>query len=102
MRIGKAVVIMANEFRAVLDDPEALRAALDEVFNEFDDDGSGQIDKNELKEALSQVARELKLPLPSDAEIDETINELDADRSGTISKSEFVPLVRAILEKLAS
>lgn len=103
MRVGKAVVvIMADEIRAILADPDALRAASDAVFDGIDADGSGQIDKNELKQALSQVARDLKLPLPSDAEIEETINELDADRSGTISKAEFVPLVRAILEKLAS
>ena len=103
MRVGKAVVvIMADELRQILADPDALRAASDAVFDGIDVDGSGQIDKNELKQALSQVARDLKLPLPSDGEIEETINELDADRSGTINKAEFVPLVRAILEKLAS
>lgn len=93
---------MGDEIRAILADPDALRAASDAVFDGIDADGSGQIDKKELKEALAQVARDLKLPLPSDAEIAETINELDTDGSGTISKAEFVPLVRAILEKLAT
>lgn len=103
MSVGKAVVvIMADEIRAILADPDALRAASDTVFDGIDTDGSGEIDKTELKQALTEVARAIKLPLPSDSEIEETINELDADRSGTISKAEFVPLVRAILEKLAS
>ena len=93
---------MAEEVRAILADPEALRATSDAVFDGIDADGSGQIDAAELKAALTQVASGLKMPLPSDAEIQETIHELDADRSGTISKAEFLPLVRAILEKLAS
>lgn len=93
---------MADEIRAILADPDALRAASDAVFDGIDTDGSGQIDKKELKEALSQVSRDLRLPVPSDEEIQETVAALDTDNSGTISKTEFLPLVRAILEKLAS
>jgi Ca2+-binding EF-hand superfamily protein len=93
---------MADEIRAILADPDALRAASDAVFDGIDTDGSGQIDKKELKEALSQVSRDLRLPVPSDEEVQETVAALDTDNSGTISKAEFLPLVRAILEKLAS
>ena len=93
---------MADEIRAILADPDALRAASDAVFDGIDTDGSGEINKKELKDALSEVSRSLRLPVPSDAEISETIAELDTDGSGTISKGEFLPLVRAILEKLAS
>ena len=101
--MGKAVVvIMADDIKAILADPDALRAASDAVFDGIDDDASGEISQEELKKALTQVARDLRLPVPSDADIEGTINELDSDRSGTISKNEFVPLVRAILEKLAS
>ena len=101
--MGKAVVvIMGDQIREILADPDSLRAASDAVFDGIDTDGSGQIDQGELKSALSQVARDLKLPIPSDSDIESTIKELDTDRSGTISKAEFVPLVRAILEKLAA
>lgn len=101
-RVKAVVVIMADEIRAILADPDALRAASDAVFDGIDTDGSGQIDKKELKAALTQVSQAVNLPVPSDAEIQETVNELDTDNSGTISKAEFLPLVRAILEKLAS
>lgn len=93
---------MAEEVRAILADPEALRAVSDAVFDGIDTDGSGQIDAAELKSALTQVASGLKMTLPTDEEIQQTINELDSDRSGTISKAEFLPLVTAILQKLAS
>jgi len=91
---------MGDNFRAILDDPDALREASDAVFDHFDTDGSGQISKTEIREALAQVARDLKQPPPTDLE--ETLNKLDTDGSRTISKAEFVPLVRDIFEKIAN
>lgn len=68
------------------------RKALEEVFNMFDKDGSGSIDKNELKNALreyynyiKETADESKL----DAEASEIMKVCDESADGKISKAEW-------------
>ena len=54
------------------------------MFNTFDIQGSGQITKENIKDAFTKFGKEL-----SDEELDEIMNEHDTDHSHTISLSEF-------------
>lgn len=65
---------------------------LQELFNQFDADGSGQLDDDELRRALRF---NLKIPSYSisDAEISSLCAVLDADNSGAISVSEVMEFI---------
>ncbi len=64
-----------------MSDP-ASDSALRRVFDSFDKDGSGSLDRGEVKAALE------KLHLPTD-HLDAVFTELDVDNSGFIDFSEF-------------
>ena len=58
---------------------------LKKKFEEFDTDGSGKIDKDELKNLLHKVVGEE----PSDEEVEKMMKDVDTDKSGTIDFKEF-------------
>ncbi|CAA6666724.1 unnamed protein product [Spirodela intermedia] len=59
-----------------------------EAFQYFDNDGSGFITREELKQALA------KHGMGNDATIDEIIDDVDADKDGRINYAEFVAMMR--------
>lgn len=61
------------------------------VFNSFDTDGSGFLDKNELKNAFSNFKGGL-----TDAEVDALMADADANGDGKVSFEEFAALVEKI------
>ena len=61
------------------------------LFAQFDKDGSGTIEPDELKDVL----KEMGLPI-SDETIDTLMEQADADRSGTIEYDEFATVFRPI------
>jgi len=67
----------------------AVYKTLESVFESFDDDGSGEIDKREFTAAMELMNRSNKLQL-SPYEIKQLFNAADVDRSGSISYPEFV------------
>lgn len=62
---------------------EAEAVDFDEMWAMWDADGSGELDKKELREALRMLGVEL------DEDFDDFYQELDQDGSGTIDKKEF-------------
>ena len=59
-------------------------ADIKECFDTFDADGSGAIDKDEIKKVCQQLGVDA-----SGSEIDELIKQADADGDGKIQYSEF-------------
>lgn len=90
------------DIQEIFNDPAKLREVTKAAFDQVDADGSGKIDKNELKRGLALVAEEAGLPVLSDAAIEDAMNALDTDRSGTLEVDEFQVLIEAILRALAS
>ena len=72
------------------------------VFEQVDADGSGKIDRAELKRAMVMVAQEAGIPAPGDEQVEAAMKALDTDRSGTLDLSEFQVLIEEILRALAS
>ena len=72
--------------------PEQLTAGLQMLFNQFDTDHSGNIDKNELKAMMIDLPLRFyvdpdTVPTPDDVDI--VMNALDADASGEIDFEEW-------------
>ena len=61
------------------------------MFDEFDIDGNGTLDKPEIKTALGKLG----LPNGTDA-VNKLFDKYDADRSGTISRDEYAELANQI------
>jgi Ca2+-binding EF-hand superfamily protein len=88
-------------YQEILDDEAELSELVDEMFDRSDTDGSGQIDKSELKAVLTKLAQGNELPIPSDEDISRILRDADRDHSGTLSKVEFKIVVILILMALA-
>ena len=58
-----------------------------ELFAEFDTDGDGQIDREELRAGFKKMGEEL-----SDADIDAIMSVADGDGDGTIDANEFIQM----------
>jgi len=68
------------------------RKALEEVFDQFDKDKSGQIDRSELKGALREYYNYIKEAADDaklDAEVAEIIKMCDQSADGKIDKKEW-------------
>ena len=61
---------------------------LPKVFSSFDKDGSGSMDKSELKEALANLGVTNLTP----ADLEDIILSVDADKSGELSLDEFTSI----------
>ena len=68
---------------------EINAAALDTMFDQFDADGNGQVDTQELKTALVAMAVTMQDFAVTDADIEVWVREFDKDGDGLISRSEF-------------
>jgi len=62
----------------------SMGGTIDEVFAKFDKDGSGAIDRSELKSVMSELNYDL-----ADEDLTTLFAELDSDNNGTISQAEF-------------
>jgi len=63
-------------------------ANMSRCFREFDKDGSGSIDRSELKNAMREYNSEM-----SEGEIDRLLQIVDKDVSGSINYEEFIAQV---------
>lgn len=92
--------VAPNPIDELLADEAKLTEVTKAVFEAVDTDGSGSIDRRELKNAMESVAREANIKAPSDADVDEVLTGLDADNSGTIDVTEFRALIVEVLKAL--
>ena len=67
-----------------------IENAVNEIWGEYDADGSGQLDKSECKRfiasTLSSAGQNIEI---SDHDFEQCFTEYDADSSGQISKAEM-------------
>merc|ERR1739841_56099 len=94
-------IFLMAEIEAIINDDAKLTEITQAVFAEVDKDGSGEIDKAELKVAMATVAREASIEAPSDEQVDEVLKALDTDRNGLISVDEFKVLIKEVLKALS-
>lgn len=64
------------------------------MFDRFDANGDGQLDKGEVMAMLKARAERRGSAAPDDASVKQFIDRFDTDRNGTVSQAELQAMVR--------
>ncbi|CAI2385817.1 unnamed protein product [Moneuplotes crassus] len=84
---------------SVMNDEEKFHAVAQKAFSDVDQDGSGKLDKSEMKNCLAIFNKDLDIPAPSDETVEKYIGILDeGDGDGMVSIDEFKILLKAMME----
>ena len=75
-------------------DPQDPEKELKDAFAVFDTDGSGSIDRKELKRLMKKLGQAL-----TEAEVDAMMDEVDSNGDGEISYDEFKEMMVRIVQK---
>ena len=71
-----------------------------EIFDSFDSDHDGVINKSELKPLLSKISKQLGVPDPSDKDIEQGFKQLDLNKNDLLEFNEFFHFYKQIYEML--
>lgn len=77
-----------------------LKVVSDLAFDAVDDDGSGQLDQEEIGMIMKTVAQNMGVTPPTQADLAAILVELDEDFDGLVSKDEFLQLIMLVIEKM--
>ena len=77
-----------------------IRKVAKEIFNRFDKDKSGFIEKDELRELLITVSEQLNLPILTEKEIEEGLKQLDNNNDGKLQFDEFLKFYEQLYEEV--
>ena len=73
-----------------------------EIFETFDADGNGYLDRSELKNFLNEISTKLKLKLAiDDTVVDHVFGTIDQDHNQKIELDELEEYVSKFVEKMA-
>ena len=70
-----------------------MKEKIEAIFTEFDLDGDGGIDENELRQGMAALGVTL-----NDEEVNKLLTDADADGDGSIQVGEFEAVVREQIE----
>ena len=62
---------------------------VEKSFKDADKDGSGSIDRSELKDVLNKLSKDLKMTEVTDEDVNNYLVKLDLDKNGVINQKEF-------------
>ena len=68
------------------------------IFDFFDKDKSGTMDRQEVKAMLEETYRGLNYKV-SPQDIEDTIRYMDADGDGTVTRAEYIALIKKTMSK---
>lgn len=66
-----------------------INQVVEDIWKNFDKDGNGFLDKNELRSFLQSVNTNLGDDAASEEKFEQTFKEIDSDSSNTITKEEM-------------
>ena len=79
---------------------QQLRIISDLAFETLDEDGSGQLDEEEIAQIIKEVAKSMQVESPTSEDITTILMELDEDFDGQVSKDEFNCLINLVIGKM--
>jgi len=71
-----------------------------QIFDRFDKNKDGSVEKSELKPLLSTISKQLNLPEPTDEDIENGLKELDLNKNGKLEFNEFYPFYKQVYDSL--
>ena len=76
---------------------EIIQSCVDEIWEEYDTDGNGSLDKDEVRLFIEETLLDLNDQEAIDEEdFEKTFKEFDKDDSGTIDKTEMADFIKKI------
>ena len=76
-----------------------ILSMIDIIWDQYDDDGSGDLDKDETRVFVNQLLNDLNFEQITDNEFDKVFSKFDADMSGTVEKDEMVEFIKHFINK---
>ena len=76
-----------------------VKSLLKKAFVEYDLDGSGYLERPEMRKFIDDSCKEVSIPGVSEPHLDKIISCIDGDRDGKISFKEFSELMKPMIEK---
>jgi len=74
-----------------------IRKCVDDIWKEYDKDGSGALDKSETKKFVKNTLKEMDdSAVFSDEDFEQCFKEFDKDGSGTIEKEEMAIFIKKV------
>mmetsp|Transcript_17563 Transcript_17563/g.19762 ORF Transcript_17563/g.19762 Transcript_17563/m.19762 type:complete len:117 (-) Transcript_17563:33-383(-) len=87
---------------AELSDPDTFKSTVKGIFDNFDEDKNGYLDRSELKNFLNETATQLKLKMHiDDTVVDHVFGTIDADNNHKIEYEELEEYVLKFVESMA-
>ena len=91
-----------EEIQATLNDEEKLNGVAKQAFDAFDENGSGELEPNELRQALNQIADGLSAEHLNDEQFLEELKRIDKDGDAKINFDEFKPITIKFLQDVVN
>ncbi len=76
--------------------PNEILTQADACFDKYDFNRNNMIEYSELKELMTDVAKEIGIPSPSDEDVSTIMEDTDVNRDKRISREEFITLFKII------
>jgi Ca2+-binding EF-hand superfamily protein len=73
-----------------------LEECLDDIWDNYDEDGNGQLEYKEAKKFLKDVMKESGIDNIRSRDLKKAFDDFDEDGSGAISKDEMKVLIRML------
>jgi len=87
-----------EEIQAILNDEQKFNELAKEAFDAFDKDSSGELEANELRDAMNKIADGFCAEHLSDQKFIEELKKLDKDGNSKINFDEFKPVAAKFLQ----
>ena len=71
-----------------------------EIFDSYDLNNDGKIEKSELKLILNNISQKLGLPLPTDNDINIGFKQLDKNNNNLLEFDEFFDFYKQVYDQL--
>ena len=76
---------------------DLLKKCLEQIWTEYDDDASGQLDKDECKKFIMDTVKEMGGDEDfSEEEFEACFQQVDLDGSGTIDQEEMLKFIKIV------
>ena len=77
-----------------------MKCISDIAFDAVDEDGSGGLDTSEISNMMQDIARQMGVTPPTEADLEAILSQLDEDFDGKVDKGEFLQLVMLVIGKM--